>query len=170
MNATAKNMMSTGMARVARPGGEALVAAARFEAAARWVARGGLVAILLAFGLLKFTAQEAAAVQGMIEHSPFLGWLYRLTSVQGASNVIGVTEILIASLLALHRWMPRVAAAGGLGAVGTFLITLSFLVTTPGVLKDPSAFGFLVKDLFLLGAALTATAESLRSVARTAEA
>ena len=169
MSVTAADMTSPAQARIA-PGGEALAAAIRFDTAARWVARGGLVAILIAFGLLKFTAEEAAAIKGMAENSPFLGWLYRITSPQGASNLIGVTELLIASLLAVHRWIPRAAVAGGIGAAGMFLITLSFLVTTPGVLKDPSSFGFLVKDLFLLGAALTATAASFRAIARAAAA
>jgi uncharacterized membrane protein YkgB len=169
MNSTAADMTSPTQAQLA-PGRQALAAAFRFETAAHWVARWGLVAILLAFGLLKFTAAEAAGIKSMAENSPFLGWLYRITSTQGASNLIGVTELLIATLLSVHRWVPRAAAAGGIGAAGMFLITLSFLVTTPGVLKDPSAFGFLVKDVFLLGAALTATAESLRAFARAADA
>jgi uncharacterized membrane protein YkgB len=43
-----------------------------------------------------------------------------------------------------------------------FLVTLSFLVTTPGVLTPPSWIaGFLMKDLFLLGAALYTAAEAL---------
>ncbi|HUM13128.1 MAG TPA: DUF417 family protein [Myxococcaceae bacterium] len=165
MSATTADVTSPTQARIA-PGNQALAAAFRFETAARWVARGGLIAILLVFGLFKFTAEEAAAIKGMAEHSPFLGWLYGITSTQGASNVIGVTELLIATLLAAHRWLPRAAAAGGIWAAGMFVITLSFLVTTPGVLKDPSAFGFLIKDVFLFGAALTAAAESLRAVAR----
>jgi len=144
------------------PRERALVAAIKVDRVAHAIARWGLVAILLAFGLFKFTAAEAAAIRPMGEHSPFLGWLYWLFSTQGASNFIGVMELTIAVLLAAHRWAPRTAVVGGVWASGMFLITLSFLVTTPGVLKDPSAFGFLVKDLFLLAAALGATAESLR--------
>jgi len=54
-----------------------------------------------------------------------------------------------------------------------FATTLSFLVSTPGVWVSVPGFpvpvpneigGFLVKDLFLLGAALWSAAESLRSV------
>ena len=54
-----------------------------------------------------------------------------------------------------------------------FATTLSFLVTTPGVwvsvpgfpLPVPNEIGaFLVKDLFLLGAALWSGAEALRAV------
>jgi reactive chlorine resistance protein C len=54
-----------------------------------------------------------------------------------------------------------------------FATTLSFLFSTPGVwvavpgfpLPVPNGIGaFLVKDLFLLGAALWSAAESLRAV------
>jgi reactive chlorine resistance protein C len=43
-----------------------------------------------------------------------------------------------------------------------FLVTLSFLVTTPGALSPTSPFQqFLLKDLVLLGAALLTAAEAL---------
>ena len=50
-------------------------------------------------------------------------------------------------------------------AAGTFPVTLSFLVTTPGVLSPASpAGGFLVKDVvLLLGADLYTAAEPLEA-------
>ncbi len=49
-------------------------------------------------------------------------------------------------------------------ASGTFLVTLSFLVTTPGVLQPTNPFGgFLMKDVILLGAALYTAAEALEA-------
>jgi uncharacterized membrane protein YkgB len=43
-----------------------------------------------------------------------------------------------------------------------FLVTLSFLVTTPGALSPTSPFQqFLLKDVVLLGAALSTAAEAL---------
>lgn len=57
---------------------------------------------------------------------------------------------------------PALSALGSLIASGTFLVTLSFLVTTPGVLAPDHPFGgFLMKDLILLGAALYTAAEAL---------
>jgi reactive chlorine resistance protein C len=143
----------------------ALAAAPRLEKAAGLVSRWGLVAILLALGAFKFTAGEAADIKPLVENSPLMGWLYRVTSVQGASNLIGVIELATAALLAAHRWAPRAAALGGLVALSTFATTLSFLVTTPGVAGHPETLGFLLKDVFLFGAALSATAASLRAVA-----
>ena len=49
-------------------------------------------------------------------------------------------------------------------AAGTFLVTLSFLVTTPGALSPTSPFGgFLMKDIMLLGAALFTAGEAWRA-------
>jgi reactive chlorine resistance protein C len=45
-----------------------------------------------------------------------------------------------------------------------FLITLSFLFTTPN--QSPDAQGFLMKDFFLLGAAVWSTGEALQAAAR----
>ena len=50
---------------------------------------------LILFGLAKFTDAEAQTIQPWVANSPFLGWLYAVTSVQGASNLIGVIEIAI---------------------------------------------------------------------------
>jgi uncharacterized membrane protein YkgB len=133
------------------------------ERAGRGFSRWTLVLILLAFGLFKFTAVEAAAIRPMVEHSPLMGWLYAVTSERGASNVVGVVEIVTAVLLASNRWAPRAAALGGALAMATFIVTLSFLFTTPGIGANPDAMGFLIKDVFLFGAALVATAASARA-------
>jgi len=145
----------------------------RLDAAAGLVLRYGLVALVLFFGAFKFTAAEANGIQPLVSNSPFLSWLYSVASVRGVSNVIGTIEIALALLIAARRFSPALSAAGSLGAVGMFATTLSFLVTTPGVwvsvpgfpLPVPNEIGaFLVKDLFLLGAALWSSAEALRAV------
>jgi uncharacterized membrane protein YkgB len=97
-----------------------------------------------------------------VANSPFLGWLYAVTSVQGASNLIGVLELALAALLAVRPWWPRISVVGSLGATVTFLITLSFLFTTPGL--SPEWQGFLMKDLVLVGAALWTAGDALRAV------
>jgi uncharacterized membrane protein YkgB len=56
------------------------------------------------------------------------------------------------------------AIAGGVLASGTFVVTLSFLITTPGALSPTSPLGgFLLKDVILLGAALYPAAEALEA-------
>jgi reactive chlorine resistance protein C len=136
------------------------------ERAARALSRWGLVAILVALGAYKFTAVEAEAIRPLVANSPLMGWLYSLGSTRAVSAGVGVAELLIALLLALHRVSPRAGVAGGLGAVAMFVTTLSFVFTTPGVVQNVDALGFLVKDVFLLGAALLASSESLAALAR----
>jgi reactive chlorine resistance protein C len=139
----------------------------RLEAAGIWVSRYGLVVVLLLIGVLKFTPGEAAGIQPLVAHSPLLSWMYGLLSVQGCSNVIGAIEIAIAALMALRPLYPKASFLGSLGAVVTFLLTVSFLFSTPGAAELKYGFPvlgdagqFLIKDLVLLGASFWTAAEA----------
>jgi reactive chlorine resistance protein C len=124
--------------------------------------RYGLVAILLMFGASKWTAAEAEAIRPWVVDSPFLSWIYHVASVQRGSKMIGSIEIITAVLIAIRRWLPAATVAGSVLAASMFLIiTLSFLVTTPN--QSPDAQGFLMKDFFLLGAAIWSAGESLEA-------
>ncbi|KPF59062.1 hypothetical protein IP88_16335 [alpha proteobacterium AAP81b] len=131
------------------------------ERTGRIVMRSSLVFFFFAFGLYKFTAVEAAAIQPLMANSPLFAWLYGVFSVQGASNFIGVVEITAAVLIALRAWSPRASAVGSLITVVALLGTLSFLFTTPGLEGDLQ--GFLLKDLGLLGIALWSAGEAFRA-------
>jgi reactive chlorine resistance protein C len=87
--------------------------------------------------------------------------------VRGASGLIGVVELAAALLMCTRRWKPSWSAVGSLIAAATFLVTLSFLFTTPGALSPVSPFGgFLIKDVILLGASLATAAEALAAARR----
>lgn len=133
-------------------------AAPRLRAVGAFMLRYSLVFFLLFFGALKWTASEANGIEPMVRHSPVLFWLYPAFGVQHGSEVIGVVELLIALLIVLRRWAPRASAIGSSAAIGMFLVTLSFIVTTPHVGESA---GFLLKDLTLLGAALWTAGEAL---------
>ena len=143
------------------------------EAAGQQLIRYGLVVVLVWMGLLKFTAFEAAAIEPMINSQPLLVWLYGVFSVQGASMLIGSIEILAGTLLALRAWSPVAGTAGGALAIGTFAITLSFMLTIPPV-WEASAGGFpylsvmpgqfLIKDVLFLAAAIWAFGHALKDV------
>jgi reactive chlorine resistance protein C len=138
----------------------------RLGALGRIVLRYGLVALLLLWGSFKFFAFEAEAIRPLIENSPLVGWLYPLLGVQGTSSLIGVVEVGAALLICARPWRPAWSAVGSLIAAGTFLVTLTFLVTTPGAGSPASAWGgFLLKDIMLLGAALYTAAEALEAQA-----
>lgn len=134
----------------------------RLGSIGRGILRYGLAALLLYWGGFKFFAFEAEAIQPFVAESPFLAWLYPLLGVRGAAALIGIIEIAAALLICTRRWRPDLSALGSLLAAGTFLMTLSFLFTTPGGLSPMSPFGgFLLKDVILLGAALYTAAEAL---------
>ena len=100
------------------------------------ILRWSLVFIFVAFGLYKFTPQEAAGIAPLTTHSPFLFWLNPLLGLRGGSNVIGVIEILLGERMALRHVRPLVSAYGSLLTAAVLVVTLSFLFTTPGL--DPT--------------------------------
>jgi uncharacterized membrane protein YkgB len=120
-----------------------------------WVLRYGLAVLLLMWGAFEFAAFEAEAIRPLVENSPFLDWLYGVFGVRGTSALFGVFEVVAGVLIAARRWLPRLSGYASLAAAGMFVITLSFLLTTPGALEPTSpAGGFLMKDVMLLGALL----------------
>lgn len=132
---------------------------------------GSLVIVFAWYGGMKFTAYEAEGIRPIIESSPLVGFLL-LFGTQGASNAIGVVELAVAALLSARLISARFAAIGAVGAVVTFLLTLSFMFTTPGVLAaqvGPLALSaglglFLLKDLVLLAASLAVLGEALTAI------
>lgn len=97
-----------------------------------------------------------------------MSWMYKLFSLQATSNIIGVTEITAAVLIAIRSLSAKLSAVGSVLAVMTFLTTLTFLFSLPGWEKSLGGFpalsgsgGFLLKDAVLLGAALFTLGDSL---------
>jgi uncharacterized membrane protein YkgB len=141
---------------------------ARLNAVGIWVSRYGLVLVLLLIGFLKFTPGEAAGIQPLVAHSPLMSWMYSLLSVQGVSNVIGAIEIAIAVLIALRPFSPKASLVGSLGAIVTFVLTVTFLFSTPGAAQLNYGFPilgeagqFLITDIVLLGTSFWTAAEAL---------
>ncbi|OYQ26774.1 hypothetical protein CHU93_11705 [Sandarakinorhabdus cyanobacteriorum] len=130
----------------------------RNAAAGEHLLRGALILFFLGFGLYKFTAVEAAAIQPLMANSPFFSWLYALFSVQGASNLIGVYEVAAALLLLARPWSARAGLIGSLMIAVALFGTLSFLFTTPNAGGDLQ--GFILKDIGLLAIALWSALES----------
>jgi uncharacterized membrane protein YkgB len=134
------------------------------------VIRYGLAGVIGWIGLMKFTHVEAEAIRPLVEHSPLMSGASAALGVRAFSNLVGVTEVTIAALIALRPVAARASALGSALAVGMFATTLSFLLTTPGV-WDASLGGFpaisvlpgqfLLKDVVLLGAALWSLGEAL---------
>ena len=135
----------------------------------REAVRFSVAGVLGWIGAMKFTAYEAGAIEGLVASSPLTSWLYQVTSLQGASNLIGSIEIVTALLLVAGSFNARAAVLGALGAIATFVITLSFLFTAPGWEASLGGFPalsvvpgqFLLKDSVLLAAAIWLLGEGL---------
>lgn len=146
--------------------------AERIETAGRHLVRYGLVVVLLWIGGMKFTAYEAEGISGFVANSPLMGWAYHVFSKGQFSAILGGVELLTAVLIAARPYSARLSAIGSALAVGMFLTTLSFLLTTPGVIESSLGFPalsavpgqFLIKDIVLLGAALWTAGEALRAI------
>ncbi|MHA7776069.1 YkgB family protein [Roseibium sp. M-1] len=133
--------------------------------------RWSLAVIFIWFGAMKFTAYEAAGIAPFIEHSPIMAWLSEMFDVQGASYVVGVLELSTAVALVFGAFSPLFSALGAAMSTVTFAITLTFMLSTPGV-SEETAGGFpaisavpgqfLLKDLVLLAASVCLLTASFR--------
>lgn len=139
-----------------------------FRSLGEFLIRYGLVIVLGWIGAMKFTTYEAQGIETLVKTSPLMSWMYKFLSLQATSNVIGVTEICAAILIAIRPLSPKLSAVGSVLAVFTFLATLTFLFSLPGWEKSLGGFpalsgsgGFLLKDVVLLGAALFTLGDSL---------
>lgn len=134
--------------------------------------RWSLVIIFLWFGGMKFTAYEANGIAPFIANSPVMSWLHSLFGIQGASYVIGILELSTAAALTAGAFHRVFSALGGAMSAATYLITLTFFLSTPGV-AEATAGGypaisampgqFLLKDLVLLAASLCLLRASVRT-------
>ena len=136
------------------------------------VLRYGLVIVLLWVGMLKFTSYEAEGIKGLVANSPLLSWVYGVMSVQSFSNVLGVIEIVLGILIATRKFSAKASAMGSIGAIIMFIITITFVLSTPGVWQSGYGFPFLspmpgqflAKDILLLGSAIYTAGEALMAL------
>ena len=133
--------------------------------------RLSIALILIWIGGMKFTAYEAGAIQGLVASSPLTSWLYSVFTLQGASNFIGMTEIAAAIAILLTPVNRIVGIVGSLGAIATFAVTSSLLLTAPVWEASLGGFPalnvvpgqFLVKDLVLLAGSVVLLGKALNA-------
>jgi len=115
----------------------------------------GTVLILLWIGLLKFTPTEANGIKPLIENHPLSFWMYKVFSIQMVSNIVGTVEFIVAILLLLSLKLQQIKKYAGIGMCIIFVMTLSYLFTTPNMWKEmdgiPTTDFFILKDIMLLG-------------------
>jgi len=117
----------------------------------------GLIIVLGWIGAMKFTGPEADGVWPLLTSSPMFNWWITDFGKQNASNIIGAVELLTVLLLTGHWWNRKAYEFGLALAGGTFIVTLSFLVSfaaswSGGFPNLAGAGHFLLKDAILLAA------------------
>lgn len=108
----------------------------------------GIILILLWLGIFKFTPKEAQAIQPLIDSHFLFSGIYNYWDIQIISNIIGVVEILIAAALIFGIKFSVFNHIAAFGIISTFLVTLSFLFTTPNIFREID--GVLITDFFIL--------------------
>lgn len=143
--------------------------ASKLERLGLGILRYGLVVVLLWVGCLKFTQYEAEGIKPLVMNSPFVSWGYSVTTITGFAKLIGIIEIILGILIAMRRVSTKASAIGSIGAIIMLILTLNFLISTPGVWQPDYGFPFLspmpgqflAKDILLLGAAVFTAGEAL---------
>lgn len=146
----------------------------QLERAGVVIIRYGLALALIWIGCLKFTVYEAEGIKPLAENSPLLKGLIGSLGVAGFAQLLGFAEIATGLLICCRPFQPKLSFYGSLAATVTFLITLTFLFTTPGIIQDGHSFPFLspmpgqfiLKDLVLLGASIWTAGEALAASGR----
>lgn len=127
----------------------------------------GAVLILLWIGIFKFTPSEAKAIEDLVAHHPLTFWVYDFFSLQAVSNVIGLIEIGTALGLVASIWVVPLRRYIAWAMILTFLITLSYLFTTPKMWRVvdgvPITDFFILKDLLLLGFGIMLLGNSMQN-------
>ena len=177
--------------------------AARLDRVGVTVTRVGLVVVLVWIGGLKAFAYEDEGIVPFVANSPFMSFFYKAPAGEYRQHMnregelvpanrewhqrngtylfaygLGSVIVLLGVLIALHPWLPRVAAVGSFLVFLMSFVTLSFLVTTPEAwvpsLGSPEhsfpllsgAGRLVIKDAIMMGAALVTMADSAKAYLR----
>src|SRR5947209_331428 len=177
--------------------------AARLDRVGVIVTRIGLVVVLVWIGGLKVFAYEDEGIIPFVANSPLMSFFYRQPAGEYRQHAnregelvpanrewherngtylfaygLGSVIVLYGVMIALHPWLPQVAAVGSFLVFVMSFVTLSFLVTTPECWVPPlgsSEHGFpllsgagrlVIKDAIMAGAALVTLADSAKAYLR----
>ncbi|MCO1334739.1 YkgB family protein [Microbulbifer sp. OS29] len=119
-----------------------------------WINYFPIGLVLLWIGGMKFTTIEAEGIEGLVRSSPLMSWLYSFFSVQMASNLIGIYDLIALVIFALGLYIRQLLWVGLLLCAAVFLTTQTFLLSYPQSWAAPwqlSSSGiFIIKDLWFI--------------------
>src|SRR6201982_1533938 len=91
-----------------------------------------MIVMLLWAGSYKMTAPGAEGIIPLVSNSPLTSWHFKLFGPYIGSDIIGLTEITGALLIAAGYFTPKAGVIGGLITTVMFFTTSTMLFTTPG--------------------------------------
>jgi uncharacterized membrane protein YphA (DoxX/SURF4 family) len=91
----------------------------------------GMIVMLLWAGSYKLTAPGAEGIIPLVSNSPLTSWHFKLFGPYIGSDIIGLTEITGALLIAAGYFRPKAGVIGGLITTVMFFTTSTMLLTTP---------------------------------------
>ena len=110
--------------------------------------------VLLWIGGMKFTLFEAQGIEGLVNSSPLMSWMYSLWELQTVSNLIGVYDLVAVLLLIIAIYKRELLYPALLMSGAVFVVTQTFLFSFSGSLSSATILSttghFLVKDLWFL--------------------
>ena len=165
--------------------------------------RVGLIVVLVWIGGLKAFAYEDEGIVPFVANSPFMSFFYRAPAGEYRQHMNPAGELVPANgewhehngtylfayalgfvivaygvMIALHPWLPQVAALGSFLVFVMSFVTLSFLITTPECwvpALGSAEHGFplldlpgllVVKDSIMMGASVVTMADSAKAYLR----
>ncbi len=87
--------------------------------------RASMVIIFLFFGYQKWFDYEAQALIPYISNGPLISWLYPVFGIRGACWFLGVAEWFFGALLFAGFWNKKLGVFGALGAIFSFISTIT---------------------------------------------
>jgi uncharacterized membrane protein YkgB len=114
--------------------------------------------IIFFFGYQKWFDYEAKELVPFFTHGPLIFWMYPVFGIKGSTYFLGVSEWLFGALLLAGFWNKKLGVLGALGAIVSFLCTVTIIPFMPdGWAKSAGGFpamvgnvAFLMKDVVLL--------------------
>lgn len=137
--------------------------------------RFSLVINFLFFGYQKWFDYEAQALIPYISQGPIIFWMYSVFGVRGTCWFLGVAEWFFCALLFFGFWNKRLGILGALGAIFSFLATITIIPFIPngwaasagGFPAMTETVAFLLKDLVLLAASIYLLRQDVVRLVRT---
>lgn len=99
-------------------------------------------------GVLKFFPFEAELITPLVKNSPLTYIPFSIFGANNFSMIVGFVELVLSTLLLSGLYDNKAGLIGSLGMCFTFLVTISFIFTTPNINKFIQ--GAFVTDFFLL--------------------